>query len=92
MDLNPDYTQAFWELGSACFQLPNVFAIRKSKSISGIHWYATAFFTAWGIYNLWFYTALNLPTAYWAGLAITAVNLLWLGHLCYYAWRRGKSK
>ncbi len=87
----PDHTQAFWEAGSAVLQLLNVRAIRKSKSIAGVHWIPTAFFAGWGIYNLWFYVALHLPWAWWAGMAITVVNLIWLGHLCYYARCRWKS-
>jgi hypothetical protein len=87
VDISPDVTQAMWEGGSACFQLLNVRAIRRSRSIAGVHWLPTAFFAAWGIYNLWFYTVMRLPYAYWAGLAITVTNLIWLGHLCYYALR-----
>lgn len=89
--MNPDYTQACWELGSAVFSILNVLAIRKSRSIAGVHWAPTAFFCAWGIYNLWFYAALHLPTAWWAGLAITCTNLLWLGHAGYYAWQRAAA-
>ncbi len=90
-NLDPDVTQACWEGGSAILQLLNVRAIRKSRSIAGIHWLPTAFFAGWGIYNLWFYAALNLPYAWWAGMAITLVNLIWLGHLWYYARARGNS-
>lgn len=88
--MNPDLTQAAWELGSAIFSVLNIRAIRRSKAIAGIHWLPTAFFFAWGVYNLWFYTALHLPLAWWAGMAITATNLVWLAHVCWYAngWAR----
>lgn len=86
--MNPDYTQAAFEFGSACFQVRNVLAIRTHQTIKGVHWSPTAFFTAWGVYNLWFYTALHLPLAWWAGLAITAVNAVWLSHAAYYVLRR----
>lgn len=86
--LNPDITQACWELGSAVFSVLNILAIRKSRSIAGVHWIPTAYFFCWGIYNLWFYTALHLPLAYWAGLAITCTNAVWLCHLGYYMRRR----
>lgn len=84
MIISPDVTQAGWELGSACFGLLNIRAVRRSKSIAGVHWAPTAFFAGWGIYNLWFYSALHLPVSWWAGIAITVVNLTWLGHLGYY--------
>lgn len=83
--MSPDVTQACWELGSACFQVLNVRAIRKSKVLSGVHWIPTAFFGAWGVYNLWFYSVINLPLAWWAGLLITCTNAVWLGHVAWYA-------
>jgi hypothetical protein len=87
MHLNPDLTQAAFEAGSACFQVMNVRAIRKHKTVKGVHWTPTAFFTAWGIYNLWFYAVIGLPLAWWAGLGITLVNMVWLGHAIYYSRR-----
>jgi hypothetical protein len=92
MRVDPDVTQAFWELGSAVFSVLNIIAIRRSKSVAGVHWAPTAFFSAWGVYNLWFYTALHLPLAYWAGLAITCTNFCWLGHLAWYAHCRRGSR
>lgn len=80
----PDITQAAWELGSAAFGLLNIRAIRRSKRLEGIHWAPTAFFFAWGVYNLWFYSALGLPVSWFAGCAITAVNMAWLAHVAYY--------
>lgn len=82
--IDPDLAQAAWELGSAIFCLLDVRAIRASKALSGVHWLPKAYFGGWGLYNLWFYTALHLPAAYWAGLAITAVNFIWLGHVAWY--------
>lgn len=86
--MNPDITQAAFELGSACFSVLNIRAIRASKSIAGVHWLPTAFFGAWGVYNLWFYDAIHLPLAWWAGLAITCTNMVWLAHVGWYATRR----
>jgi hypothetical protein len=89
--ISPDVTQALWEGGSAVFQILNVRAIRKSKSLAGVHWIPTAFFGAWGVYNLWFYTVMALPYAYWAGLAITCTNAIWLAHVAYYSFQRRKT-
>lgn len=91
MTISPDLTQAFWEAGSAVFQVLNVRAIRQSKSLAGVHWIPTAFFGAWGVYNLWFYTVMGLPLAYWAGLAITCTNVVWLGHVAYYSFQRRRK-
>lgn len=85
MNISPDITQAAFELGSACFQVLNVRAIRRSKTLAGVHWLPTAFFGAWGVYNLWFYAVIHLPLAWWAGLAITITNVVWLAHVGWYA-------
>lgn len=86
--MSPDITQACWELGSAVFSLLNIRAIRQSKSLAGVHWLPTAFFFLWGVYNLWFYTALHLPAAWWAGMVITITNLIWLAHVAWYVRQR----
>lgn len=83
--MNPDLTQALFELGSAVFGLLNIRAIRRSRSLAGVHWAPTAFFMLWGLYNLWFYSALHLPLAWWAGMCITLVNIAWLAHVAWYA-------
>lgn len=46
MQVDPDITQAAFEAGSAVFQILNVRAIRRDKSLSGVHWLPTAFFGA----------------------------------------------
>lgn len=93
MNLDPNLTQAFFETGAACFQVLNVRAIRRNKTVAGVHWLPYAFFNSWGVYNLWFYAAIHLPAAWWAGLAITCVNAVWLGHVAWYAvHRRGYDK
>lgn len=86
--ISPDLTQAAWETGSAVFSLLNIRAIRRSRSIAGVHWIPTAFYFLWGLYNIWFYEALSLPAAWWASIGITATNLLWLGHVAWYTGRR----
>lgn len=92
MTLSPDMTQATWELGSAVFSVLNIRAVRKSQSIRGVHWAPTAYFFGWGVYNLWFYDALHLPAAWWAGIAITVTNLIWLSHVGWYASRRWRDQ
>lgn len=92
MTLSPDMTQAAFEACSAVFGLLNIRAIRASRSISGVHWLPTAFYFAWGTYNLWFYSVLGLPLAWWAGLGITLVNLVWLGHVAYFTAPRWLSR
>jgi hypothetical protein len=82
-----DLIQALFELGSAVFGLLNIRAIRKSKKLEGVHWAPTAFFTIWGAWNIYFYWYIAYPLAWGAGIAITVVNAVWLGHVYYY-WRK----
>jgi hypothetical protein len=92
VNISPDITQATWELGSAVFSVLSIRAVRRSRSIRGVHWAPTAYFFGWGLYNLWFYQALHLPLAWWGGMAITVTNLVWLGHVGWYASQRRRDQ
>ncbi len=86
--MTPDFINALFELGSAAFGVLNVRAIRRSHTIAGVHWLPTAYFFVWGIWNLYFYPVLGQWFSLVAGIAITLINLIWLGHVFYYGAHR----
>lgn len=61
----------------------NVRAIRRDRTIRGVDWRATVFFTSWGLWNLYYYPSLDQWFSFLGGVAIAGVNLVWL----YYAWK-----
>ena len=83
MDL-PDLINGLFELFGAFVLLANVKMIRIDKTVRGMDWRTTAFFTSWGFWNIFYYSNLDQWASFAGGLAIAAVNLTWLGHIAYY--------
>lgn len=82
--MNPDAINGFFELGGALLLLLNVRAILRDREVSGIHWGPTAFFTAWGLWNLFYYPSLDQWFSFAGGVAIVTVNAVWLALVLKY--------
>jgi len=67
----------FEAIGGICIWL-NVKRLMRDKSVRGVDWRVTAFFWAWGIWNLFFYPSLNQWASFTGGLVIVAGNFAWL--------------
>lgn len=78
-----DLTNGLFEGLGAVALYGNVRAIRRDKTVRGVDWKATVFFTAWGFWNLFYYPHLGQWLSFTGGCAIVAVNTAWLG----LAWR-----
>jgi hypothetical protein len=79
-----DAVNGLFELCGAVALWQNVRAIRRDKTIAGVHWGATAFFTTGGLWNLYYYPSLDQWASFAGGLAIAGVNLVWLGYVWKY--------
>ena len=79
-----DYINATFELAGAAFQALNVLQIYKDKAIRGVHWLSVFFFTAWGWWNLPYYTALGQVWSSVGASALVLVNMSWLYLIWYY--------
>jgi hypothetical protein len=86
--MTPDQINAIFEFVSALFIGINVWRLYKDKRVAGVSLWPTAFFASWGLWNLYFYPALNQWWSFGAGIGIVIVNVLWLGMAVYY----GKKK
>ena len=67
----------FEAVGSGCIWL-NVRAILRDRQVRGVYWPVTAFFFAWGLWNLWYYPSLGQWWSFVGGLLICAGNIVWL--------------
>jgi hypothetical protein len=67
----------FETIGAVCI-FANIRALLRDKQVRGVYWPATAFFWAWGIWNLWFYPSLGQWFSFAGGLLICACNFVWL--------------
>lgn len=79
-----DVINGVFEFSGGLSTLLNIRAIRKDKTIQGVHWSTYAFFTTWGIWNLFYYPSLNQWFSFSGGVLIVLGNLIWLGHALYY--------
>lgn len=83
----PDIVNGCFEaLGAASIWM-HVRAIIRDKKSRGVSGFATAFFTGWGFWNLYYYPHLEQWFSFVGGLAIVSGNGIWL----YFMWRYRKS-
>ena len=81
---DPDLVNALFEFGGCAVMLLNLRAIRRDRSVRGVSLPAVGFFTAWGLWNLFYYPFLGQWLSVGAGFVLTVVQAIWLGHLIAY--------
>lgn len=79
-----DLINSLFELCASLFILGHVRTLCKDKLVRGVSVISTVFFFAWGIWNPFYYSSLNQPLSFYAGLAACAANGLWIGLMVYY--------
>lgn len=86
-----DATNAGFELLAGVMVLMHCARLYKDKAVRGASWVATAFFFAWGIWNLYYYPHLGQWLSFLGGLSIASANFLWLGMMLYYIRRERRT-
>lgn len=86
--MTPDLINGGFEAAGAASLALNVKRLFRDKKVMGAHWVPTAFFTAWGAWNLYYYPALGQWISFSGGCAIMAVNIVWLSALIYFSARK----
>lgn len=76
MDTN-DIINASFELGGGLMVIPSILNIMKTKSADGIATSTITFFTLWGIWNVYYYPAMEQPLSATAAVLLTTANLTW---------------
>lgn len=74
----PDIINGTFELAGGLFIWMNVVQVWKDKIVRGVHWLPTAFFTTWGVWNLYYYPHLNQWVSFAGGICIVLGNLAWV--------------
>ncbi len=77
--MTPDQINGTFETLGALFVLNHCRKVWLDKRIAGVSVLSTAFFTAWGFWNLYYYPHLNQPFSFYGGLALVVANSLWVG-------------
>jgi hypothetical protein len=73
-----DLINGSFELVGAYFTWRNAYQLYVDRDIKGVYWPTTAFFSIWGIFNLFFYAAIFLPFSWYAAMVLTTGNLAWV--------------
>lgn len=80
----PDLANALFEGGGGFIILLNVRRILRDKLVRGFDWRVMAFFTTWGLWNLFYYPHLGQWLSFAVGAWTTAANAVYLALMIYY--------
>jgi len=82
--MTPDLINALFEACGAVLVLLSIHRLHRDKLVRGVHWAPVLFFTAWGVWNLFYYPHLRQLLSFRAGICLALVNAIWLAQLLYY--------
>lgn len=82
--MSPDIINGCFELCGAALTLKSVVKLYRDKEVKGVCWSQVAFFTFWGLWNLFFYPHLNQWWSFAGGVALVIVNGIWLSQMLHY--------
>ena len=80
----PDLVNGSLEFVGGCFLWLNVRAASRDKRFSGVRILPTAFFSLWGLWNLFFYPHLDQWASFAGGVNIVTANMVWVAQMLYY--------
>lgn len=79
-----DTINGMFELIGAPFIFLSIMKVYSTKSSKGVNWMHPTYFTAWGVWNLYYYPWLEQWTSFWGCVAITIANIIWVFGLIKY--------
>lgn len=72
-----DVVNGLFEAFGAYTAWANFARLRRDQEIKGVYWPMWAFFSAWGLWNCFYYPSLNQWFSFVAGAALCAGNIAW---------------
>ena len=82
-----DTTNGSFELIGGLMSLLNVRTVYRAKAVQGVSIWASAFFTLWGFWNLYYYPSLGQYFSFLGALVIVTGNTGWVGLAAFYSLR-----
>lgn len=79
-----DFINGAFEASAALAVLNHCRVLYVAKTFAGVSLLSTAFFWAWGVWNLYYYPSLGQWLSFSGGVAIMLANLLWLALMLHY--------
>ena len=75
---SPDIINGLFELVGAAFTWRNALQLRTDGEIRGVYWPTSAFFAAWGLWNLIYYPSLGQWASFAGGVVLVSGNVAWV--------------
>jgi hypothetical protein len=88
--MSGDMMNGCFEAFGAVLTWRNALQLYRDRKISGVYWPATAFFAAWGLFNLWYYPSLDQWWSFAGGVVLVVGNIAWV--VMALLWRRNGSR
>jgi hypothetical protein len=82
--LSKDAINGSFELAAGFFVLNHCRVLHAHKQVRGVSLSSVAFFTLWGVWNTYYYPALNQPISFYGGVFVVAANAFYLGMMWRY--------
>ena len=82
-----DVINGLYEFSGALMLSLHVKQILKDKEVKGVAWPPFVFFASWGVWNLYYYPAVDCWWSFSGGVALVTVNLVY----CALMWKYRKD-
>lgn len=82
--MTPDWINGTFEALGGLFIFNHCRVLYKDKAVRGVSLLSTAFFMAWGIWNLYYYPFLDQWVSMFGGIVISTAQLTWIIMMVYY--------
>lgn len=79
-----DKVNGLFELLGGLFIMLSCIKLFRDKKVRGVSFIHIAYFTAWGYWNIEYYSNLEQWVSFVGSLAVTGINTVWLIMLIYY--------
>ena len=74
-----DLINGSFEAVAALFTLNHCRVLLRDRAVAGVSIASMAFFTLWGVWNLWFYPHLGQTWSFAGGVLLTYSTAAWFG-------------
>jgi hypothetical protein len=73
----PDFVNGAFEVCGGIVNFFNVAALYRDKAVKGVRIFPAIVFSAWGLWNLYYYPHLNQWFSFIGGVSIVSANIAW---------------
>ena len=80
-----DLINGSFEAVAALFTLNHCRVLLRDRAVAGVSIASMAFFTLWGVWNLWFYPHLGQAWSFAGGVLLVIANAIYVALLCRFS-------